>query len=358
MTNGDPPSLDSTANILIGSFTTVAAALTAFGAVSGELTRMLRNYPILSLFAALLISTAIGLGIGAKAAITGRQNGLPYLLIGLGIPCFVGGLVCAMIAATQAPHGLERPQITARLSYQNGLSLVGDVKAEDLQWSDFVEVTVRAERITIDQPHKMDWTPLHYLYVSHTGPDSNGEVNATFNVPIRPEASWGLLQVSAVVANTPTSPSCRANAPKNFGCVAVRLPIAYRPQVVATWSAAGSHPTLTVDTKAQDLPETGLVQTTIITRSSKKSTVVSQMDISPDNRGVVDQAETVPISRDSKLVCVIADRLRGDAGKIKLPLATDHCPTSTDERVTDMLAVPIPSVQRPVGWTASAFDPH
>src|SRR5262249_15519845 len=143
---------------------------TAFGAVSGGLTRMLRNYPILSLSAAILISLAIGFGIGAKVAIAGNQSGwLPYSLLGSGSACFVAGLICATAAATQAPHGLERPQITASLSDQNGLSLVGDVKAEDLQWGDFVEVAVRAAKITVDQPNEIDWQSVHYLYISHTG---------------------------------------------------------------------------------------------------------------------------------------------------------------------------------------------
>jgi hypothetical protein len=345
MTNeGQSTLLDNTSTILIGGFTTIAAALTAFGAVSGGLTRMLRNYPILSLSAAVLISVAIGLGIGAKAANAADNTRLAYELIGLGILSFVASLICATVAATQAPHGLERPQITAKLTNQDGLTLVGEVKAEDLPWGDFVEVTVLAAKLTIDKPNEIKWETQRYLYISHTGPDTDGKVDMTFNVPIRPEESWGVLQVTSVVAQKKPAPlRCAANAPNSLACLAVRLSVPRRPQVAATWSTTGAHPTLTVTTKAQDLPATGLIRTTVVTRSRHNSTMISQAVISPDINGNVAHSQKVPINSGSRTVCVIAERLSPGVGQITLPRTKGTCPASTDQRVTEMLAVPVES---------------
>jgi hypothetical protein len=337
----DGTSLDNTATILVGGFTALAAALTAFGAVSGGLTRMLRNYPGLSLTAAILISLAIGFGIAAKTAISGGKTRLAQKLIILGVLSFVGGLGFATGAATQAPSGLERPEITARLSYEDGLTLVGEVKASDLRWTDFVEVTVLAAKLTVDKPGEIDWRSQHFLYVSHTGPDTDGKVDITFHVPIRVEESWNVLQVTGVIAQRPTGfPNCVPNAPASLACMAIRLPIPHRPQVVATWSTTGGHPTLTVTTKAYDLPATEEMQTTVVTRSSKRTTVISQAVISPDNRGSVVHSEVLPVARGSNIVCVIAERRSSGTGKVSLPVAPNKCPASTDKSVTEMLTVP------------------
>ncbi len=318
---GDPDqklheSLDSAATWLVGGFATLTAALTAFGAVSGGLTRMLRNYPALSLGAAILISLAIGFGVATKTFTTpGKHKWLiPKWLVRLGALLFVGGLALAVSAATQAPHGRERPQITASLNYENGLTLVGRVTASDLRWTEFMDVSVFAAKLKTERP--VHWEAQKFLYVSHIGPDADGKVDLVLHVPIRGEGDWDMLQVAGSIGSRrsppPFPPDCSPQAPATSGCLGVRLPVARRPQVSATWSATGDRPALTVTTRAQDQPSTDLIRTTILARSKRKIAVLSQALISPDSKGDVAHTQVVPVSISNSIVCVVAERLSGN----------------------------------------------
>jgi hypothetical protein len=326
-------SLDSAATWLVGSFTTLAAGLAAFGAVSGGLTRMLRNYPGVSLWAAILTSVAIGFGITAKTVTklmripgatveptTGR-----IWLIRMGVLLFIVGLTLAVAAATQAPRGRERPQITASLNYDNGLTLIGEVKASDLRWDDFMEVWVLAAKLVTDRSDAVGWEAQRFLYISHTGPDTDGNVNLALRVPIRAERDWNILQVAASIERERHGfPKCEPTAPETFGCIALRLPVARRPQVSATWSATGNRPALTVTTKAHDQPSTGVIRTTVLARSRGKTLILSQAALSADSKGDVAHTQVVPVSGRNSIVCVIAERLSDQVPKLKLPKSSSR----------------------------------
>jgi hypothetical protein len=347
-TNRELESLDGAATWLVASFTTLTAGLTAFGAVSGGLTRMLRNYPGLSVWGAILASVAIGIGLGMTLSRPIRITGgtvdsitARRWLLRIGVLFFVIGLTLAVTAATQAPHGRERPQITASLNYENGLTLVGEVKASDLRWTDFMEVSVLAAWISEDSPNSIRWESRKFLYISHTGPDADGNVNLALRVPIRTEKRWNIIQVAGSIERERAPfPNCTPEAPENFGCIALRLPVAHLPQVSATWSTIGDHPALTVTTKAHDEPSTNLIRTTVLARSRGKMHILSQARLSSDSKGDVSHTQVMLVSGRDTTVCVIAERLLDPLPKLKFPPASNRCPAGNQGRLVERLAVP------------------
>ncbi len=313
------------------------------GAVNSGLTRVLRNSHAVMIWAVVLIALSIGFGLGAK--IGNMPHWVGVALISAGAAAFTAGLALAAYAAVDAPGRRERPTITASLNYDNGMTLVGNVKASDLRWSDKMSVVVEAAHLTKDEPGETEWRTKKLLFVSRTGPDSNGDANIELHVPIRPEVDWDMVQVFGVVESVipnPTKRLCTPTAPTNLGCFALRLPINRRPRLTATWSATGAHPALTVTTKAQDLPYTDLIRVSAFGLSRGKSTLLVQANLTTDSKGIVADTQVVPVDRRNSVVCVIAERQPiGSRGSVRLaPLAGKSCPDATDSRVVETLAVP------------------
>jgi hypothetical protein len=331
----DEEKIDSAVKWLIGSFGTVSAVLAGLGAVNGGLERMLRNHPVGSLFAFTFTSLAIGLAVMAQSAFYDEpgEDGGPWglwawlfasrkRLIALSALSFMIGLVLVTWWAVITPSSREQPTVTARFATQEGLSLVGSVKASGIKSDEIVTISV--DGLTREDNGELRF--VDSIFDSDLGPNPAGILDVPLDVAV-PTGRFELVGVSARFAEE-ASQKCRKDDP-NEGCVVLRVPnVSLRPQLSATWQGTAPDAlVLALGINADGLTVDDAVAVVVEGKRPRGSTkrLFSAM-FSPDSRGRLDTIVEMPAPAEVTIVCAKAvTRSASDSSEA----ATSPPPTSS-----------------------------
>lgn len=298
---------DDAAKLLAGSFAIVATILTALGATSGGLERMLRNHPGRSLVAFVLLGLAIGIAIVAYILDFKNLRWERGLLAAAGV-LFTIGLLFAIWTAVVTPSVRERPRITASFTPQPPLALQVAVKAQGVTADTPVGVTVEG----LQRNDAGGYTVLSTLYTSFAGPDGSGVVDFTFAVPV-PAGSFEFLGIAAAEGEN-TFPKCD---PRNRveGCTIVKVPqFTLRPALNVQWSDDGG--TLLVDVTSRDLSIRRTLMLLVYgKRPSAQPRTLYRASLVPDGTGAITAKISVPVPAKYSRICVAAATELPDAGE-------------------------------------------
>lgn len=180
------------ATVLAGLFTALATILGFVGGATGGLARMIRNEPQSALLALALIVASIAGGFLAR-----YLGGLwrPVLLTAASI-LFVVGVSISLFAEVHVMSSSDRPALIASWKTASGLELSGSTKASGLKATDQIQVAIYGM--------SSDNSNLETLYYSKTGPNSDGEVDHSFSVPVV-TSRYKLVLVTANLGDRPAS---------------------------------------------------------------------------------------------------------------------------------------------------------
>jgi len=206
--------LDGLTGFLLGAVGLLVALLGALATANGGTGRIELNERTW------LLSGTAGLLLGAVA----RKPVIAGLLVGAGALCLATGLSVVTYAAVT--HVAGRPGISASLRSDKdlGLLLDGTVTVSDIPSSEHLEMRV----VSISQA--LGSARAIAIYGASFGPNSSGDVNHSFEVPVPSGASELLVQAwtgnpgPCLDSAIPATPTPTSNDVKhNIGCLRLRL---------------------------------------------------------------------------------------------------------------------------------------
>lgn len=173
--------------------------ITAGGAYTGGVTRILRNDPdllgiaVLCVFAAVVFAMlAIGINHHSRIwKLEGRS--IPVLrlaLLATSIGSFLGAMLVAMLAATYSAAGNDRPSLSAQLvpNEMGGWSVTGQAGAGGMRYEQRMQVLVYGVLPDTETPQR--------IFFATIGPDPDGAASESFEAPL-PHRKYEAIVVTA-----------------------------------------------------------------------------------------------------------------------------------------------------------------
>ena len=293
-----------------GAAAFLLAALPALGAllaalaVTGDLVgRMARNHPWAT--AATFGCAALAVFLGAVAAF-GLREGSPeerrVLFVGIGV---LGGALALGVYAAVAAWG-DRPQPSITLTPRKGASVAVTVRGVGLRSNDHVLVEVEQLLRAADAHGRLVWKPGEPLYGASLGPDGDGMLEETVQLPL-PPGDFDDVGARAWVGEEPRSCYARGNT---TGCVRIHVPRPQeRPQLAVDWETFVRAPRLLVRLKAKNLtqrPHRWMALRVYGLAPGQPTRTLAEWALAPSADGVFDRHVSVVVGRTFSDVCVVA----------------------------------------------------
>jgi hypothetical protein len=318
------------AGFLLAAIPALGAVLTGL-AVTGDLVgRMARDHPLASYgafgFAVLAIFA------GAVAAFVLREGSVQEaaaLYAGLGL---VGAsLLFAVYAGVQTWGDRAQPSIT--LTPKAGQKIAVTVRGSGLRSSDHVVVEVE-QLLRSETGGRLAWKPGQPLYGASLGPDGDGAIDQTVDIPL-PAGDYDDLGARAWIGEKPRDCYARGNT---TGCVRIHVPRPQeRPQLAANWETFVRAPRLLIRVTAKNLPQrppqSMTLRVTGVTAGHERRTL-AEWSLAPDADGKFDRKLDVVVGHAFADVCIVASTSEREPA----------CPPGVDlGTVWSELAVPLTS---------------
>jgi hypothetical protein len=318
------------AGFLLAAIPALGAVLTGL-AVTGDLIgRMARNHPlaaygafgfaVLAIFAGAIAAFALREGSVAEAA---------TLYAGLAL---VGAsLLCGVYAGVHTWGDRTQPSIT--LTPKPGDRISVSVSGSGFRSSDHVLVEVE-QLVRGESGGRLAWKPGQPLYGASLGPDGEGRIDETVDVPL-PAGDYDDVGARAWIGSKPRDCYARGNT---TGCVRVHVPRPQeRPQLAVDWETFVRAPRLLIRFAAKNLPQRPPQEMTLrvygIAGDGTRRTL-AKWSLAPDADGRFDRRLNVVVGHAYSDVCVVAST----------SAAAPECPPrGEDGTVWSELAVPLPS---------------
>jgi hypothetical protein len=316
------------AGFLLAAIPALGAVLTAL-AVTGDLIgRMARDHPlatygafgfaVLAIFAGAIAAFALHEGSAEEAA-----------TIYAGLALVAASLLFAVFAGVQTWGDRSQPSIT--LTPKPGDRIAVSVRGSGLRASDHILVEVE-QLVRSASRGRLTWRPGQPLYGASLGPDGDGRIDETVDIPL-PAGDYDDVGARAWVGEKPTG--CYAHG-NTTGCVRVHVPRPQeRPQLAVDWETFVRAPRLTIRLSAKNLPQRPARSMTlrvygIATGGGRRE--LARWSLAPNAEGSFDRRLSVVVGHSFADVCVVASTSE----------AAPSCPAGSDlGTVWSELAVPL-----------------
>ena len=236
------------AGFLLGAIPALGAVLTALAITGGLAGRMARDHPLATYSAFALAVLAIFAGaVAAFALREGSAEERIAVHAGLGL---VGASLLFGVYAGVLTWG-DRAQPSIMLTPKPDHTVAVTVRGEGLRSRDHIVVEVeQLVRATTDSGG-LTWRAGEPLYGASLGPDGDGVIEYTVDIPL-PAGDYDDLGARAWVGDEPKP--CYASG-NTTGCVRVHVPRPQeRPQLAVSWETFVRAPRLALRVTARNQP--------------------------------------------------------------------------------------------------------
>jgi hypothetical protein len=316
------------AGFLLAAIPTLGAALAAL-AITGDLIgRMARDHPLASYGAFGCAVVAIFAGAVAAYALTeGSRPEAAAIYAGLALIAL--SLLFGVYAGVKTWGDRAQPSIT--LTPKPGEKVAVTVRGSGLRSTDHIVVEVEQLIRAENDSGRLTWEPGQPLYGASLGPDSDGNIAHTVDIPL-PPGDYDDLGARAWVGDEPKPCYARGNT---TGCVRVHVPRPpERPQLAVSWETFVRAPRLLVRLKARNLPPRPARSMTLRVyglKSPQTPRMLAEWALAPDADGKFDRRLAVVVGHAFDDVCIVASTSTRDPA----------CPApAEDATVWSELAVP------------------
>jgi hypothetical protein len=317
------------AGFLLGAIPALGAVLTALAITGGLAGRMARDHPLATYSAFALAVLAIFAGaLAAFALEEGSAEERIAVHTGLGL---VGASLLFGVYAGVLTWG-DRAQPSIMLTPKPDHTVAVTVRGAGLRSRDHIVVEVeQLVRATTDSG-RLGWRAGEPLYGASLGPDGDGVIEYTVNIPL-PAGDYDDLGARAWVGDEPKT--CYASG-NTTGCVRVHVPRPQeRPQLAVSWETFVRAPRLALRVTARNQPPRPARSMTlrvfgIASDGGRRS--LAEWSLAPNADGDFDRRLAVVVGHAFTEVCVVASTSTREPA----------CPAPLDAAtVWSRLAVPV-----------------
>ncbi len=312
-----PPSgIDTVAKTLAGGYVFVGFILATIGGLQGGLQRLLINHPWWTVAGLLATGAGIALAFVDAYVIRGKSR-LAWMVLALGL--FAFGLGVLLYLSTKSISENERPAITTTASVAgDGSKLEGHVTALGVKSSQWVYVSVNGIQASTSETgdsassNETGGKPK-LLYQTRAGPDRNGKVDLTFNIPVS-FGRFAFVRIGATRASNhddeKLNPCFVKAGALNQSCATVYPPqVQSRPTLSTTWEkGADKANVFNIAVKATG-SNPDFVVLLLVTNAKRKNgggKVFYRSIMSASATGVLDASAKVRVPGTEHAVCVTA----------------------------------------------------
>jgi hypothetical protein len=316
------------AGFLLAALPALGALLTAL-AISGDLIgQMARNHPLTTFGAFACAAVAVFLGaVAAYGLREGSRAERASLYVGIVVLGFA--LVLGVEAAVATWGDRAQPSVT--VTRRSGSMVSISVRDSGLRSSEHLVVEVEQLLRGRDGRGRLTWRPGQPLYGASLGPDGDGAIRHSADIPL-PPGDFDDLGARAWVGDEPTPCYTRGNT---TGCVRIHIPRPQeRPQLSVIWETFVRAPRLLVRLRARNLARSPTQSMTLrvygITGDQPRRNL-AEWSLAPNADGEFDRRLAVVVGRAYSDVCVVAS----------ISSRAPSCPAPADKgTVWSQLAVP------------------
>lgn len=316
------------AGFLLAAIPALGAVLTALAITGGLVGRMARDHPLASYGAFGLAVLAIFAGAAATFAFTeGSSEERAAIYAGLGL--VAASLLFGVYAGIQTWGDRTQPSIT--LTPKAGHTVAVSVRGASLRSSDHIVVEVEQLVRAPNDAGRLTWKAGEPLYGASLGPDGDGKIAYTVEIPV-PAGDYDDLGARAWVGEEPKECYARGNT---TGCVRVHVPRPQeQPQLAVSWETFVRAPRLLIRLTAKNLPQRPAKSMTLRVYGIAADHVrrdLAEWSLAPDADGEFDRRLAVVVGHSFADVCVVASTSTREPA----------CPAPAEEgTVWSQLAVP------------------
>ncbi len=316
------------AGFLLAAIPALGTVLAGLAITDGLVGHMARDHPLPTYGAFGL--TVLALFAGALAAFA-LQEGSPSerLAVYAGLALIGMSLLLGVYAGVRTWGDRAQPSIT--LTPLPGQRVAVTVHGSGLRSSEHMLVEVEQLVRAKSDEGRLTWKPGEPLYGASLGPDGDGQISHTVQIPL-PQGDYDDLGARAWVGSEPRPCYSRGNT---TGCVRIHVPRQQeRPQLAVSWETFVRVPRLLVHLSARNLVQRPARSMTLrvygISAEAPRRTL-AEWQLAPSETGTFDRRLAVVVGRLYTDVCVVASTATLDP----------PCPASRDAgTVWSQLAVP------------------
>lgn len=317
------------AGFLLAAIPALGAVLTGLAITGGLVGHMARDHPLATYGAFGLAVLAIFAGaLAAFALQDGSTEESAAVYTGLGL--VVASLLFGVYAGVQTWGDRAQPSIM--LTPKAGKTVAVTVRGAGLRSTDHIVVEVEQLVRAPNDSGRLTWTAGQPLYGASLGPDGDGEIAYTVDIPL-PAGDYDDLGARAWVGDEPKPCYARGNT---TGCVRVHVPRPQeRPQLAVAWETFVRAPRLVVRLTARNLPQRPPRSMTlrvygIAGDGSRRS--LAEWSLAPNADGEFDRRLAVVVGHAFADVCIVASTWTREP----------TCPAGDEDgTVWSQLAVPV-----------------
>ena len=313
---------------MLAAIPALGAVLTGLAITGGLVGHMARDHPLATYGAFGLAVLAIFAGSVAAFAL---RDGSPEegVAIYSGLGLVVLSLLFGVYAGVQTWGDRAQPSIT--LTPKAGQTVAVTVHGAGLRSSDHIVVEVEQLVRAPNDGGRLIWKPGQPLYGASLGPDGDGEISYTVDVPL-PAGDYDDLGARAWVGSEPKPCYSRGIT---TGCVRIHVPRQQeRPQLAVSWETYVRAPRLLVHLSAKNLPQRPSRSMTLRVfglAADGSRRMLAEWSLAPNAEGEFDRRLAVVVGHAFADVCVVASTSK----------LAPQCPApAEDGTVWSQLAVP------------------
>jgi hypothetical protein len=317
------------AGFMLAAIPALGAVLTGLAITGSLVGRMARDHPLATYGAFGLAVLAIFAGaVAAFALDDGSTEERAAVYSGLAL--IATSLLFGVYAGVQTWGDRAQPSIM--LTPKAGKTVAVTVRGTGLRSSDHILVEVEQLIRKPNDSGRLTWTPGQPLYGASLGPDDDGRIQYTVDIPV-PAGDYDDLGARAWVGDEPRPCYARGNT---TGCVRVHVPRPQeRPQLAVSWETFVRAPRLLVHLTAKNLPQRPSRSMTLRVygiAADQTRRNLAEWSLAPNADGEFDRRLSVVVGHAFADVCVVASTsTRGP-----------ECPApAEDGTVWSQLAVPV-----------------
>ncbi len=291
------------AGFLLAAIPALGAVLTGLAITGGLVGHMARDHPLATYGAFGLAVLAIFAGaLAAFALRDGSAEERAAVYTGLGL--VVASLLFGVYAGVQTWGDRVQPSIM--LTPKAGKTVAVTVRGAGLRSTDHIVVEVEQLLRAPNDAGRLTWKAGQPLYGASLGPDGDGEIAYTVDIPL-PAGDYDDLGARAWVGDEPKPCYARGNT---TGCVRVHVPRPQeRPQLAVSWETFVRAPRLVVRLTAKNLPQRPTRSMTlrvygIAADGGRRS--LAEWSLAPNADGVFDRRLAVVVGHAFADVCIVA----------------------------------------------------
>jgi len=316
------------AGFLLAAIPALGTVLAGLAITDGLVGHMARDHPLPTYGA--FGFTVLALFAGALAAFALQEGSASErLAVYAGLALIGMSLLLGVYAGVRTWGDRAQPSIT--LTPLPGQRVAVTVHGSGLRSSEHMLVEVEQLVRAKSDEGRLTWKPGEPLYGASLGPDGDGQIAHTVQIPL-PQGDYDDLGARAWVGSEPRPCYSRGNT---TGCVRIHVPRQQeRPQLAVSWETFVRVPRLLVHLSARNLAQRPARSMTLrvygIPAEAPRRTL-AEWQLAPSETGTFDRRLAVVVGRLYTDVCVVASTATLDP----------PCPASRDAgTVWSQLAVP------------------